>query len=304
MIPTENRNFLYTQNDNNKTQPRFTALTCYRVTAIPYTSFTLPTHSGSMLRGAFGKALRAQQCCCGAGSTHQPTCLYAIVFEGLGGKHIAGCEPPPRFVIQRVMQHNCSANNAFEFTVTLLGLSKEQQQFAMAAWPYALKSGLGSMKVPCRVMEISRLPALSTQTINTNSITLELTSPWQIKRSGKALSPEQCTGNDILFAINHRLALLNSHFRLDLPHLSAQSLTQYCEAITSNSQLRRSNWQRYSSRQGKSHPLVGLTGKIQLHAEKTLAPLSHMLQVGQHVNAGGKTAFGLGAYRVMTNNDI
>lgn len=279
-------------------------LASYHVVAAANYSFVLPTHSGSILRGAFGKALKAQQCCCGASSTHKANCLYAIVFEGLGGEFIRGSQPPPRFIIQNVSQDYSSERNTFEFIITLLGLTDEQQQYTMAAWPYALKTGLGEQRVPCEVLSLSKLPNSQTQPLDATSITLELTTPWQIKRSGKALNSDQCTANDILFAINHRLALLNNHFQLGIPHLSASLLSELCASMTSTCDLGQSSWRRYSSRQEKSHPLAGITGQVKLSGEKVLQQLNDVLQAGQYVNAGGKTSFGLGGYRVITSNDI
>lgn len=279
-------------------------LASYHVVATANSSFILPTHSGSILRGAFGKALKAQQCCCGTSTKHKENCLYAIVFEGLGGEFIRGSQPPPRFIIQNVSQDSSSLRYSFEFVITLLGLTDEQQQYTMAAWPYALKTGLCEQRVPCNVLKISKLPTKQTQPLEENNVKLELTTPWQIKRSGRALISNQCTGNDILFAINHRLALLNSHFQLGFPHLSASSLSELCASITSSCDLGQSSWRRYSSRQEKSHPLAGITGQVKLSGKNALSQLNDMLQVGQYVNAGGKTSFGLGGYRVTTSNDI
>lgn len=54
----------------------------YRLVLQASESLTLPPYKGSTFRGGFGKVFRRVACACNAGVTvHQPSCLYALVFE-------------------------------------------------------------------------------------------------------------------------------------------------------------------------------------------------------------------------------
>lgn len=54
----------------------------YRLVLQARESLTLPPYKGSTFRGGFGKVFRRVACACSAGATvHQPSCLYALVFE-------------------------------------------------------------------------------------------------------------------------------------------------------------------------------------------------------------------------------
>ncbi|MEH6577386.1 MAG: CRISPR system precrRNA processing endoribonuclease RAMP protein Cas6 [Amphritea sp.] len=283
--------------------PRWTepasALYRFLLTIAPQAPLDLPDFSGSMLRGVFGHALLRNSCRCGHTEQHLPDCSYAHVFEGAiqdQQRSSPSTTPAPRFVITPPPAGTIKDGETFEFEITLFDLNKYQLAEVKAAWYAACRRGLGSPPVRCTLLEMEEIscpsPALR------DEITLNLKTPWLIKRKGRPLRAHACRPEDILLAINRRQLLLNQHYNLQLPTTDNQTLLDLAANLTYRAELQYVTWQRYSARQGKEHQLSGLLGQIHLqHTDaEGLTPISTLLATGTLLHAGGKTAFGLGAY--------
>ncbi|MFA0350565.1 CRISPR system precrRNA processing endoribonuclease RAMP protein Cas6, partial [Vibrio sp. 10N.222.55.C6] len=57
------------------------------------------------------------------------------------------------------------------------------------------------------------------------------------------------------------------------------------------------DWMRYSRRHGKALPIGGLKGQVSFYGD--LEALIPILKIGELLQVGGKTTFGLGKYRLI-----
>lgn len=261
-------------------------------------------HCGSMLRGAFGHALKALACRCDA-SVHRPDCPYQQIFEprppGDWPQRYRDCPPayvitpPPVAVGQR--QH-------LDFAFTLLGPTLEQRALVWQAWQRAASQGLGEAQVPARLQALGHeqhLPAAP----NAASMHLQLTSPLLIKRKqpGQGLSqplrPDELRIEDLLIALHRRLEL--THRLYGVPATPLPALEEWLalgSSLRFAARLHEHHYARHSNRQQQRMPLYGLSGEIQLGGPLPRS-LRDALVLGQWLHIGGKTALGLGGYRLM-----
>lgn len=72
------------------------------------------------------------------------------------------------------------------------------------------------------------------------------------------------------------------------------------EVETLSSDLRWTDWERYSTRQGQKMRLGGVVGTVKYRSEtKMLTRFLPLVELGQHIHVGKGTSFGLGWYEVM-----
>ncbi len=260
-------------------------------------------HCGSLLRGAFGHALKSLACHC-AGDHHQTDCLYQQIFEPQQPSdwpaRYRDC--PPAYVISPppLERHDLTR---LDFDITLLGPSLAQRGLVWAAWQQASRQGLGASRIPARLEARSHAEQLPESPAGT-ALRLQLTSPLLLKRkktgqvASKALSPGQITAEDLLIALHRRLALTQRLY--GVPQRPLPELDDWLEAVPGmslHSQLHEHHYSRHSSRQQQRMPLYGLCGEIQINGTIP-ASLREALALGQWLHIGGKTALGLGGYRL------
>lgn len=128
---------------------------------------------------------------------------------------------------------------------------------------------------------------------------LQLTSPLRIKRQGKIIKNTAPTLPLLLGQVQRRLALLSEFWVSDSPQWQHMLATYIPigEHRTLPSPLYFEDWQRYSNAQQKHLPFGGLLGELCYQGDIYHALV--WLQVGQVLQLGGKTTFGLGCYRLL-----
>lgn len=108
-------------------------------------------HAGSMLRGAFGHALKAIACHCPL-ERHRPACVYQQIFEPQPPadwpSRYRDC--PPAFVLTPPPAH-AGAHPDLHFAITLLGPAVVHCELVWAAWLQAAQSGLGGARIPAGI---------------------------------------------------------------------------------------------------------------------------------------------------------
>jgi hypothetical protein len=261
-------------------------------------------HCGSLLRGAFGHALKNLACQC-AGEPHQPDCLYQQIFEP---QQPAGWpqryrDCPPAYVITPPPSERNSPAQ-LDFGLTLLGPMLQQRSLIWYAWQQAARQGLGAARVPAKLEALGHAEHLPESPAG-NQIRLQLTSPLLIKRKktgqtlSAALGPQQLEIEDLLIALHRRLELTQRLY--GVPQEPLPALETWLAAVPSLSwvsHLHEHHYSRHSSRQQQHMPLYGLGGEI--HINGTIPQsLRDALALGQWLHIGGKTALGLGGYRVI-----
>jgi len=260
-------------------------------------------HLGSMLRGAFGHALKALACQC-EGSQHQG-CVYQQIFEPLAPagwpQRFNNC--PPAYVLTPPAG-DARLRQAFCFDFTLLGPSLEHRGLIWQTWQAAATRGFGPNQIRARLMP-GNPQNLAVPATGTRRISLQLISPMLLKRKvpGQAhshpLGPQDLTLHDLLVALHRRLDIAQHLYGVpaNLPPL-ADWLDQ-AAGIQLHTQLHDTHFARHSNRQQQSMPLYGLMGTLQLQGNMSQDLLA-ALALGQWLHIGGKTALGLGGYQIMT----
>ncbi len=263
-------------------------------------------HAGSMLRGAFGHALKTLACACG-GEPHIPGCRYQQIFEPLPPidwpSRYRDC--PPAYVLTPPAPEP-SSHSQLDFAFTLLGPSLEQRALIWEAWRHAVQRGLGNRRIPARLQAVAH----STQPAAMHAgqqVRLQLTSPLLLKckhpgqSHSKPLGPDALGVGDLLIALHRRLDL--THRLYGVPATPLPPPEQWLalgESLDLQASLQETHFSRHSSRQRQRMPLYGLSGTIDLRGQ--LAPtLLAALTLGQWLHIGGKTALGLGGYRLLSD---
>lgn len=268
----------------------------FAITLLPQRDLPPIEHTGSMLRGILGHALKAAACQC-TGDEHQPHCLYQQLFkpvppEGLDQRFQ---NIPPPFAITPASSYP-GGKLPLCFHFTCWGPALHHLPLLADCWKTAAQAGLDPGRIPagCTIAATgSNWPSAPAGP----TLGLRFTSPFMVKRQGKALQAEQIGALDIFLALYRRLSLLQSVYGmipLDLP-TDCKSLAASCQVHSSLSQAR---YQRYSNRQKQAMPLEGATGTLWLRGPLPRS-VTQALAIGQWLHIGGKTALGMGSYQLI-----
>jgi CRISPR-associated endoribonuclease Cas6 len=291
----------------------------------------LPDYAGSMLRGAFGHALRQLSCMtrqkeC-AGCPLLTSCPYPAIFE----------PPPPAehalqkfsaipvpYIIEppesgsRVLE----PGESFSFSMVLIGRALRELPLIILAWRRAFARGIGAGDGIAELVSVSHcgtiaeteihrptigtvipheqnivLPSAAGGDVVAHHANLRILTPLRLQKNGHALPPEKLDARVFLMALVRRANLLaefhgNGRLVEDFAVLGAASLK-----IHDKKQLVWRDWTRYSSRQHQKMALGGVVGEWTFEGE--LGMFSSFLELGQWLHVGKEAAFGLGRYRVM-----
>ena len=300
----------------------------YRLEWQASTPIHLPDFAGSMLRGAFGHALRQLACMtkqkeC-AGCPLLSTCPYPAIFAP---------PPPASHALQKFSQipvpyvieppgwgaRQVGTGESFAFHMVLIGRALRELPLIILAWRRAFARGVGSgdgtaellRVVHCggaRDTEIHR-PEIGTITAHAQEtafnpadndgperreVTLHFTTPLRLQKNGHALPPEKLDARTLLMALVRRASLLAEF------HAGGALIEDFASLLAASNDLQDSkrliwrDWTRFSSRQQQKMVLGGVVGDWTIRG--TLSPFMPFLQLGQWLHAGKEAAFGLGQY--------
>ncbi|MBL1266002.1 CRISPR system precrRNA processing endoribonuclease RAMP protein Cas6 [Methylomicrobium sp. RS1] len=286
----------------------------------------LNLYSGSMLRGAFGRALRKSACVtrgndCKACLLYRQ-CAYPRIFETpppANAAFQAFSEIPNPFVIEPppMGRRQLQAGASFSFNMVLIGRAVDELPLVIHAWQTALKAGLGAQHAEAELTDVvfepgqpaeqriypdadNRLtpaPPFKPEPLPAvDRITLHLQTPLRIKRHGKVLS-NALRGKDFLVALVRRFYLLQEFHGRDYQVPDFKALAHAAENIEAEHQLNWCQWDRYSSRQKQTMTFGGVIGTLRLEGD--LMPFLPLLQQGQWLHVGNKTSFGMGHYAIV-----
>lgn len=291
----------------------------YRFTLAFEQPFTLPLYSGSMIRGAFGHALRHISCV-----TRQKTCdncpllngcHYPRVFEPKLLGNIPGQpQPAPPYILEPPAgPRDLSSGEEWSFDLVLYGSSLQLLSMIILAMTQAAAKGFGSHHIPAKVLSVAVEQFDGWQVIcssddpiiklhctridipspaNTENLTLELLTPTRLLRQGHPVGPEKLSGRDFYSALLRRGSQIAEAIGLLPP--SPMNLSEF-PLLAKN--LRWLEWSRYSSRQKQRMQFGGLIGTFSL--EQWPEELWTWLWLGQWCHIGKNASFGLGQYRLL-----
>ncbi|MCB1966883.1 MAG: CRISPR system precrRNA processing endoribonuclease RAMP protein Cas6 [Candidatus Accumulibacter sp.] len=290
-----------------------------------------PDYAGSMLRGAFGHALRQLACmtrqkeCAGCPLT--ASCPYPAVFAPL---------PPANHGLQKFSQvpvpyvieppawggRVYAAGETMVFHHVLIGQALKELPLIILAWRRALARGVGAGDGTADLLrvihcgdageqEIHR-PEVGTVATHAQTIALHVNddatsgaavlhfeTPLRLQHNGRALPPDRLQARTLLMALTRRASLL-AEFHADGPMVGDfAALSAAAAHIHDEKSLSWRDWTRFSSRQQQKMSLGGVVGSWRL--EGALAPFAPFLKLGEWLHVGKEAAFGLGRYRLAAH---
>lgn len=287
----------------------------------------LNLYSGSMLRGAFGRALRKSVCV-----TRGDDCKTCLLYRQCAYPKIFETPPPINSSFQQFSQipnafvivpppmgrKHLAVGESFSFNLVLIGRAVADLPIVIHAWQMALKSGLGSEHAQAELIEIVFEPGQSAEQIiyptggenrllptppfapeplpASDSLSLQIETPLRIKHQGKVLS-SALRGKDFLMALVRRYYLLQEFHAAEYQAPDFKQLAAAAEYVTASHQLSWCQWDRYSHRQQQKMTFGGVIGTLRLGGN--LRPFLPLLQQGQWLHVGNKTTFGMGRYIIM-----
>lgn len=265
---------------------------------------TLPAFKGSMLHGWFGHALKK--------ADEQ---AYFVCY----GEH-ANRQPKP-YLISPPEDHKIQwrKGELLHFELALFGSAVNLVDKLLLALKLGEKMGFGRVHIPFQVISVSSvLPSRVCAGVETFTLAqalshslpaalpmadcelaLHLQTPVRFKHHGRLLDRQP---PELEFWLNHVLrrlkqlsqfwvcddASLFDHLYEQRPQLGGYQLTSHCYF---------EDWQRYSMKVKSQLPFGGLKGQVSFYGE--IGEALPLLVVGEQLNIGGKTTFGLGRYQLI-----
>lgn len=286
-------------------------------------SIRLPEYAGSMLRGAFGQALRRTACMireknCKVCPLFR-TCPYTAIFEAPAPQaHSlqAFSQIPAPYIIEppewgmRIYQ----PGEMLEFSMVLVGKALEQLALVTYAWQRAFAREVGHGKAhliglyletpdgkqkiydDTSHMLIEHDNHLGIDICPMTSARLSFMTPLRLQDNGHALPASKLTVRRFMMALIRRIALL-SEFHMGISaETDFHALSLQVEHIQDTRELTWRDWTRYSSRQQQTMQLGGVVGMWTL----TGIPEAFFayLYLGQWLHVGKNATFGLGRYKI------
>ena len=291
----------------------------YSLPAIPFLrlGFTLrargavrlPPFKGSMLRGAFGHALRGSVCTMGPS---QPcgtcrlrrVCVYTRLFEtfleGEPPPLLKGVSEAPRpYVFEpQDERRDFAPGDPLDFDLVLIGQAMELEPYAVLAVERMAAAGLGADRAPFEMVRAETVPAAPAPAggLAEGRLTLRFLTPTRIK-----------TGHELAASLDFR-ALTFAMVRrvLEVAHCHVpgaeidwtfRPLLERASAVrVTASHLTWRDWERYSNRQQRKMTLGGLVGTMEVEGD--LAPFAGLLRTAEVLHVGKGAVFGLGRVAV------
>ncbi|HEX4965059.1 MAG TPA: CRISPR system precrRNA processing endoribonuclease RAMP protein Cas6 [Thermoanaerobaculia bacterium] len=291
----------------------------------------LPPFLGSMLRGAFGHALRRMVCVMGpeqacADCSLRHACVYTRIFE----PYVEG-EPPPflRGIDQAVRPYlfeplaeggRLAPGETLRFDLLLFGQAAELAAYAVLAVERMAQAGLGTRRARFRLQQVEALSPdgaarevfragapLSGARITAappeiaplpdGAVGLRFETPLRIKVRDHL--SDRPTFRDLAFNMLRRILEL-AHFHVPgaLIDWNFRPLLDRAESVhIGAADLAWHDWERFSQRQGTTMKLGGLVGTVTLEGD--LTPFVPLLRTVEVVHVGKGATFGLGKVSVM-----
>lgn len=285
----------------------------------------LPAYAGSMLRGAFGHALRRLAC-----MTRQADCSACPLLRSCPYPGIFA-PPPVEHSLQRFSQmpapyvieppawgaRTLEVGEALDFAVVLGGRGLRELPLVTLALRQALQGGVGPGDGRAELVAVyletpegevlvhdpadgqflahsAELPPPAQAAAE--RLTLRFVTPLRLQENGRALPPERLSPRALLMAAVRRAALMAEVHGGAAPGWDFPQLGRLALEVRDSRQLYWQDWTRRSARQQRTMALGGVCGDWTLEGE--LGPFLPALHLGQWLHVGKETVFGMGQYRL------
>lgn len=295
----------------------------------------MPEHSGSMLRGAFGVALRSLTCItelteCGHCPLKQH-CKFPRLFEN-PALQMAGIQAVNPYVIHvpAPLQQSLTykKGDIWHFGMTLMGAAVHETNLIIKAWQLALQTGLGA-HTPYRRARLLQVTAdgqvlysASKTLINSidkptataleqqlaldspTRLTLKFLTPFRYQQNNHIISrPDQLDSVTFIASLYNRIRLCQDNHspnqRWDIGYDDYHEFKADIATLDITVDITANHVARRSNRQQRKMQLYGLQGDIHLTGDRhTLHRLLPALQLGERLHIGKNTTMGLGQYQL------
>ncbi len=298
----------------------------YEVKIKALTPFSIPYFPGSMLRGAFGVALKRTVCLnqkkeCNACLLNK-TCIYRFLFETQSDLPDITNPPHPLMLYPLALGgKKMRRGSVYQFGFTLFGRANAYLPYVIYALMQMGRLGMGKGKGKFELKEIKKfispkrkrlifrqetgqLVSLdtclnATQILQNNdcpsNIILETITPLRLKIKGRLT--DKITLKDILLAIARRFKVLTQLYgqvKSDL--LQGMEIGTTLKEVKTETRLSWTDFKRFSKRQNTYMQLGGAMGRMSISGN--LSSIYPLLKLGEYIHIGKNTAFGLGRYRI------
>ena len=320
--------------------PSFLPGAVYALPRIPYLRLrfvlrsegkaVLPPFKGSLLRGAFGHALRRSTCSQGPGQGCRDcflrrACLYTRIFEtfidGEPPPFLKGLPTSPRpYVFEPLTEDtDFEPGDPLVFDLLLFGQATDLAAHALLAVERMVGAGFGARRFPFVLDRVdasqpgdgwqeiykegraspalARLaPRFPSEAPVEERATLSFLTPTRLQVQGRLV--EEPGFRALTFAMLRRtLELASFHVsgaEIDWHFRPLLDLASRVSVVRSD--LRWQELHRYSNRQERKISLGGFVGTLKLEGD--LVPFGPLLRTAEVLHLGKETTFGLGRIRV------
>jgi len=287
----------------------------------------LPFYSGSMLRGAFGHALRKIACMtkikdCNACPLKE-TCPYTLVFEPSAHTQQSVqnyTQLPAPYVIEppKVGEKLLENGERLSFNMVIMSKALDQLPLIILAWKRALQFGLGKHRGKANLLQVTKLTTIDETAVwnaeegqllphnkhtsiqipsTLEKVTLQISTPMRLQRNSKPVGPETINSCDLMGALHRRWQMFTKCSSLTAQNINIREVTEQAKNLNSDTQLHWTDWARYSNRQKQRIALGGVTGQWVLQGD--LSDHINPIILGQWLHIGKNTTFGMGEYQLL-----
>jgi CRISPR-associated endoribonuclease Cas6 len=311
----------------------------YELPVIPYVRLRMtlqaeepartPPYRGSMLRGAFGHALRRSVCVMGPAQACEScplrqACAYARLFEprveGTPPPFLRGIDEAVRPYVFEPLEgsERLEPGETLRFDLLLFGRAIELQAYAWLAVKRMARGGLGAGRARFRLVRVEALdpngpprtlfaigsppsaaaaPSLvpPSTPLGPGPVVLRILTPLRIKVRNQ-LSPRPRFRTLVFSMLRRVLELAHFHVPDAAIDWSFHDRLDCADDVHVKAELRWQDWERWSNRQNAAIKLGGIVGRIVLKGD--VAPFTELLRAAEIVHVGKGATFGLGRIRV------
>ncbi|MEN8168229.1 MAG: CRISPR system precrRNA processing endoribonuclease RAMP protein Cas6 [Pseudomonadota bacterium] len=288
----------------------------------------LPPFPGSAIRGIFGHGLKRSVCVtrlksCGE-CLLRNHCVYSYLFETHLTLAKGDNAPQPLVLDVHQLQRRYEPGVEFSAEATLVGHANRHLPYLIQAWQRAGQRGLGGENAR---FELSRVDALDFQASQWQKLypvdrnvrelpepfdfrsshdqtipeqaRIDLLTPYRGKRKGRLVTPASFDIQGFTVSLIRRIANLQRLHDPDYPPCDVPKLIHATADLSlTDANLKWREWTRHSSRQHTQMQMGGVVGGFSVSGEG-LRQLWPGLQLGQWIQAGKNTLFGLGRYQIQ-----
>lgn len=275
----------------------------YRFRFCVMTPLMLPDYAGSMIRGAFGRALRKTVC-----MTHQKDCKPCPLYRSCPYTRLFETPPPATHELQSFSQipnayvieppkwgrHFYERGDSLEFSVVLFGQSVNDLPLVIYSLQRAFAHDVGHGTAElisvdalyggdeCLVYDLNRQNVEKHEKVTrvdvpqSDSVVIEIETPMRLQHEGRPLGPDGITSRNFMATLLRRFSL--------------------------EKELIWRDWTRYSSRQNQKMSLGGVVGKLHFSSLPYVARV--LLAAGTFTHIGKNASFGLGKYSLQEGDGL